>query len=564
MKIVRWTAAILSMAACSAWAQMTYQWTDITPAAGSAQTVAVHPLDGRRLLVVITANNFQQAVQASNDGGETWSAAGSPAPSFPEVHRLFAHPGAPGVVFLQTEASRYQLGVGDPFYNAGVTYRSGDFGATWQEVFHGSDQQLSLSPFASSPLDVDTIFATRRSPVQNERMTGGTISAEDSTVVVSRDGGGTWSSPGSGLSQLTSYVPSGKTLSEFDNIDGPTPAAPTRLFFTAGPASGDLTTYVTNDSGASWSPFRGESPGRFKWVRQDPRNAVVLYALRQPDPRSGAGQVLRSDDGGQSWNSVFEVRNEFQLGSFGGLPGPTLTIDRVDSRNLWLSGLTDGVFHSADGGRSWTFMGFAADLNAYGTAIDFFSIAREIVLNPSDSGVAYVIKKGRLYRGTPSPRSDPVITEFYYDPDRYWVATTPGEALSQDYREQPGNVRRTGLRWGGWRADDAPAGAVGSCRFWPQPYIGHSRVLVQQGSDCEALKRDPGWILEAENEFFTMRPVNNACPANTVPVRRFLNLQPDFNHRWVADPSLFDQMRVARAWADEGVRFCARPLGSNE
>jgi hypothetical protein len=52
-------------------------------------------------------------------------------------------------------------------------------------------------------------------------------------------------------------------------------------------------------------------------------------------------------------------------------------------------------------------------------------------------------------------------------------------------------------------------------------------------------------------------------PAGTVAVRRYLNLLPDFNHRWVADASLIPDMR-ARGWADEGVRFCARPLGSNE
>src|ERR1043165_5260522 len=74
----------------------------------------------------------------------------------------------------------------------------------------------------------------------------------------------------------------------------------------------------------------------------------------------------------------------------------------------------------------------------------------------------------------------------------------------------------------------APQGAVGSCRFWSRPGSGlRTRVLVQQGFECESIKRDPGWILEAENEFYTVLPANGSCPPETVAVRRFNNLQRD-------------------------------------
>ena len=117
------------------------------------------------------------------------------------------------------------------------------------------------------------------------------------------------------------------------------------------------------------------------------------------------------------------------------------------------------------------------------------------------------------------------------------------------------------MRWGAWNANDAPSGAVGSCRFWPK--LARTRVLVQQGVECDILKNDPNWILEAENEFFTLPPVNNNCPAGTVTVNRLINMLPDFNHRWVADPAIAAEMK-ARGWYDEGVRFCARPLEPNE
>jgi hypothetical protein len=216
------------------------------------------------------------------------------------------------------------------------------------------------------------------------------------------------------------------------------------------------------------------------------------------------------------------------------------------------------MYRSEDRGDSWRevpypFMSLPANAFPVGT----------VVTSPAEPGAVYLVRYSRLFRGVPSSFPDPVVVEYQYEGTRYWLTSLDGEALSQDYRQQPGDVHRTGLRWGAWRADDAPAGAVGSCRFWPTPRIGRTRVLVQQGFECDNLKRDPGWILEGEDEFFTMLPANNVCPAGTVAVYRFNNLEADFNHRWVADPVAIADMR-ARGWYDEGVRFCARPLGSNE
>jgi hypothetical protein len=187
-----------------------------------------------------------------------------------------------------------------------------------------------------------------------------------------------------------------------------------------------------------------------------------------------------------------------------------------------------------------------------------------VVVSPAEPGVVYLVWFNRLYRGVPSAAPDPVVVEFEYEGNRYWSTSLDGEAVSQGYRVEPGHVSRTGLKWGAWRSADAPAGALGSCRFWSKPESGlRTRVLVLQGFECEALKRNSGWILEGENEFFAMPPVGNGCAVGLVPVRRFHNLKADVNHRWVADPAAAGDMR-ARGWYDEGVRFCARPLGSNE
>ena len=187
-----------------------------------------------------------------------------------------------------------------------------------------------------------------------------------------------------------------------------------------------------------------------------------------------------------------------------------------------------------------------------------------MVVSPAEPGVVYLVWSSRLYRGVPSVAPDPVVVEFQYEGNRYWSTPLDGEAVSQDYRQQPGDVHRTGLRWGAWRSDDAPAGALGSCRFWPKPETGlRTRVLVQQGFECEAIKSSGAWILEAENEFHTLPPISGSCPAGSIAVRRFNNLRADLNHRWASDEAVAADMR-ARGWYDEGVRFCARPLGQNE
>ena len=239
-------------------------------------------------------------------------------------------------------------------------------------------------------------------------------------------------------------------------------------------------------------------------------------------------------------------------------------IDPLHTRTLWFSqadyvnGMGYLLYRSDDSGDTW---------QAVSSPIDFLisSGYAGLTLSTAEPGIVYLItNNGHLYRGVPSSIADPVVAEFEYEGDRYWLTSLDGEAFSQDYRQQPGNVHRTGIKWGAWRADDAPVGAVGSCRFWSKPESGmRTRVLVLQGFECEAVKRDPNWILEAENEFYAVPPVNGACSNGLIPVRRFNNLRADLNHRWVVDDATEARMRE-RGWYHEGVVICSRPLGKGE
>jgi hypothetical protein len=290
--------------------------------------------------------------------------------------------------------------------------------------------------------------------------------------------------------------------------------------------------------------------------------ANVLFGHLQYIDNSDASRALnqnvtlRSEDAGATWREVFRSST---------VAGPVI-VDPLHSRTLWfawpeyVNGSGFLLYRSDDAGNSWQTIPYPDSDFAVWVSFN----PQGLFPSSSEPGIVYVINSGRLYRGVPSRVPDPVVVEYQYEGDRYWATSLDGEAVSQDYRQQPGDVKRTGMRWGAWRADDAPAGALGSCRFWPKPQTGlRTRVLVLQGFECDILKRDAGWILEGENEFYAVAPTGNACPGNLIAVHRLHNLKPDLNHRWAADGAVVAEMK-ARGWFDEGVRFCARPLGSNE
>jgi photosystem II stability/assembly factor-like uncharacterized protein len=529
------------LASATAAAQVPDSFARINPpfASGgllSVQFVAVHPIDGRRIIAGVGA-----VIVTSRDGGATWSDQRSLPGG---LGRLFVHKGRPGVVFIQSEAGRYAPATGPVVDTPGRLYRSTDFGETWSLVHQGIDEQgpYAISPFASDPADPRHLFATRRS---SRTCTDPcdifyTLPA-DVSVHESLDGGFTWRSAAAGLpSELRGFA------------EGPSPASPARLFF----ATGDGLTYVSFDAARSWQVFSSvASIGRIGWVRQDPHHADRLYAWRNRGEETSS--ILRSDDGGTTWKVIFEFR-----GSSFFWRVPVLTADGARRNRLWLAGIEEGVFVSDDGGQNWRNVGFKGYVGmATPTALDIVQIARELATTPADSAHVYLVQGSLLYRGLAAPR-DRVAVEYQYG-DRFWVTGDGGEAASQDFRLN--EAARTGQRFGFWTLDTAPAGNRPICRFQGNPEHGQtSRFITLEGSECQSLRGDSGWTLEGEREYFAMPAgPGGSCAAGLVAVTRFVNGLRNANHRYVVDSEVANEMR-ARGWIQEGVAFCARPLGSNE
>ena len=112
----------------------------------------------------------------------------------------------------------------------------------------------------------------------------------------------------------------------------------------------------SNDLGATWSHSSeglayaaGEEPITSVWSLASADG--YLYAGVQP-----AGLFL-SDDGGAKWEQVSGLRNhptrpQWQPGG-AGLILHSLVIDPDDHDRIWVGISSAGVFHSADGGRTW-------------------------------------------------------------------------------------------------------------------------------------------------------------------------------------------------------------------
>lgn len=539
MKNLRWIAAGLSVAACSAWAQ-SYIWTDITPVIGGSSdrghsqvtTIGIHPLEGNRL---IATGGFWPLGQVeplsyrmlySDDGGRTWS----PPPAQVPNGSLFVNVAQPGTVYAvqQSTLAGYGYFFGYSPASNGALYRSTDFGRTWSQVYTIAIGE-NIAPLAPDPLDSRSLYAGYHQIYHDFGSPGFPVFARNFGITRTHDDGSTWSAPLASPSADYSFA-------------GPTPSAPARLFMGSYDDGG---TFVSQDGGATWSRADSGAPSPLRWIRPDPLRANVLYGYAHT---TGEERLLRSDDSGATWKQIF----------FSSSTPPNLVIDPARPNVLWMPYRTDAIYRSADRGDTWHEVAYPfQDLPPN------YDPGAALVTSPSEPGVVYLLRFGRLYRGVAFSPPDPILVEYQYAPDRYWISPRDGEQVFAGYRQDV--FHSTGGRFGAWRAGDAPRGALGSCRFQSSPKAGFAaRLIVLKDGECEAVKASPDWVLEAEDEFFAVQPAGRAsCPQGLLAVHRFFNLKPDYAFRWTADPAVAQQMRD-RGWYDEGVLMCARSLGANE
>ena len=95
------------------------------------------------------------------------------------------------------------------------------------------------------------------------------------------------------------------------------------------------TLYYSDDKGANWSEFSLYDDLQFTGVRFI--DASVGYAVGE------FGAVVKTLDGGESWEQLASIPNEFY----------PMAVDFLDAQTGWIGGLDGVVWSTADGGQSW-------------------------------------------------------------------------------------------------------------------------------------------------------------------------------------------------------------------
>ncbi|CAG0970388.1 hypothetical protein BURK2_01246 [Burkholderiales bacterium] len=154
----------------------------------------------------------------------------------------------------------------------------------------------------------------------------------------------------------------------------------------------------------------------------------------------------------------------------------------------------------------------------------------------------------------------PVVEFYNVNLNHYFVTGGAGEIAAIEAGAAGPGWSRTGLSFNAFGPESGvPIGALPVCRFYGTPGVGpNSHFYTVDSTECENVKRDPGWTYEG-TALFIYPPNEGACAAGQVPVYRNYNMrfaQNDSNHRYTTDTAVYAQMQ-AQGWAGEGVAFCA-------
>jgi photosystem II stability/assembly factor-like uncharacterized protein len=179
-------------------------------------------------------------------------------------------------------------------------------------------------------------------------------------------------------------TPDGGSLSALERA----PSSPTTLFALIG--SGDL--FATTDSGVTWSQRESRRfHATIYGLAVDPTDPDTVVAVAHPEKRGFFTTLLRTHDGGRSWQPLgFSTTVQ------------ALTFDPVHPHLLY--GFGSGVERSLDGGQTWTPLGLA------GLPVSSFAVDPRdgqtllAAVASTDSKVAAVIwrssDQGRTWRST--------------------------------------------------------------------------------------------------------------------------------------------------------------------
>ena len=365
------------------------------------------------------------SISKSTDGGTTWTTVRAGIPSDAFVRSLVADPTLPSTIYAGYDNN-----------GGGGVLKSTDGGQNWNAMNTGLPANFRGSIVASSPKSSSVIYAA-----------SGDLSAGTGGVFKSADGAASWSAANTGLEyfDLHTFVidpvhaaslytggaaglfksddvgASWRTLNTFQIAAQPFPPGvppppfgagtgvvrsllidsidPNVLYVetirAGGCAFNDKLVFKSTDGGESFSdsispPQSGCDLGGFAafttLMAIDPVDPSTLY-LGETEDEDGIYALLKSTDGGATWNSIWNYNSGLQsdLNALAIDPvNPTTLYAGVGDSSFYIAPGTTGtgVFKSTDGGATWNITGLQD------TAVTVLTIDR------SDPGILYAGTQG--------------------------------------------------------------------------------------------------------------------------------------------------------------------------
>ena len=309
------------------------------------------PVDSNRLYASQSSGWFGQMIQRSNDGGQTWEAAGNKFvyDGVPGTHQWYdgtPHPWEfKRVWHLEpslTDPDTVCAGVEDA-----ALFRTTDGGQTWQELSglrgHGSGPRwqpgaggMCLHTILLDPSDPDRIF----------------IAISAAGAFRTDNGGETWRPINRGLRSEHIPDPTAEVGHCVHRI-AMHRSRPNVLFMQK-----HWDVMRSDDAGESWQEVSGNLPTDFGFVidvhAQEPETIYVVPIKSDSEhyPPDGKLRVYRSRTGGNEWEPL--TNGLPQENCYVNVLRDAMCVDQLDSCGVYFGTSGGQVYCSPDSGDSWS------------------------------------------------------------------------------------------------------------------------------------------------------------------------------------------------------------------
>lgn len=238
----------------------------------------------------------------------------------------------------------------------------------------------------------------------------------------------------------------------------------------------------------------GLTSGRISDIEVDPKNPSIWYAA------ASSGNLWKTENRGNTWQAIFESEGSYSLGA--------VVVDPKDSNIVWLGtgennnqrsvGFGDGLYKSADAGKTWRRVGLENSEHIQNILVDprnsnvvYVSAIGPLWAAGGDRGLYKTTDGGQTWKAVLSISPDTGVTDVVMDPKRpdtlYAAAYQRRRAVGQligggpesaIYKTTDGGAKWTKLTKG---LPAVEMGRVGLGINWRNPNTVYALVTAQRG-----------------------------------------------------------------------------------